>query len=560
MKFIKDQRSLSYVHLLRKHQGLNLLCLFLLLTYSFLNIIYPYLIQKLIDKGIGLNSYNIIFQYSILFFVLIGLSIIIGYVMKIKFLDLGQKIILDIKRKILKCFSGYTLEFFNRNKTGDIISILENDVKNVQSLYSYILNDFLSNIIIFIGVAFILIYLDWKLAVITIGFTFILTLIQRKFGKNIRDYSKNLSFLRGSFQSFEQDFFSNYYYIKNINGLEQLEKKFYIEQNNIFQEERKVAKSRALSRQFSTLLQSICVIISLLYGGYNVMLGIYSIGTLFSLIIYVQKLQSPIVSLFDLYIETKRTQASIDRVNSLLCCDDYILNFGNLKLPNEKIDIKISNVYFSYDNHIVLKEFTETITNNSHVGIIGTNGIGKTTLIKLIMRNFNTYEGEILINDINVQAFNDRDFRQNIIALDQKTVIFSATVRENVSLFNKDITDKQIINALKTVNIYDEIKAMPLGINTLLGKNGIILSGGQSQKINLARLFVLDPHVIILDEPTSALDLMSEKLFYKNLFNIFYNKSIIVITHRNEALKYCRRIIDFENIGEMKIGKYYNQQ
>jgi len=478
-------------------------------------------------------------------------NIFIGYLMKIKYVDLGQRINISIKRRIIACIDKYTKTFFDDHKTGDIISILENDVKNVQTLYTYLISDFLSNILILVGITLIMAKKDLKITVVIIGLTVLFSLWQRQMGIKVKKRSNELSISRGELVSFESDYLSNYYSVKNLGKTDWIAKRLFGIQKEVFSHEKRIAKTRTISGQSGFLFQNLCLVLAFIYGGINIMRGDYTVGTLFSMVIYIQKLYAPILSLFSQYMEIQKTQASVNRVNSVINQEKYSLNFGDDNYP-EKRNITISNLNFGYGEKRILDEFSLKINEGDKCAIIGANGKGKTTLINILLRALTNYEGEISIDDIDILRIKDSEYRKHVVGLSQKVAIFPASIRDNITLFNDDFDNEEVVKALKMVGAYEDVNEFPLGIETVLGKNGVALSAGQAQKIHLARLFLLNPDIIILDEPTSSLDINAEKELFDNLFSYFKEKTVIVISHRRRVLEYCNRVIDFDGMGDLK--------
>ncbi len=547
----KKQSALSYLNIVREHLKLNCVCLFLLSIYSVLSILYPYFIQNLIDEGIAKSDTGKIIFYAAIMLTIVFANIFIGYLMKIKYVDLGQRINIGIKQRIIACIDKYTKTFFDDHKTGDIISILENDVKNVQTMYTYLISDFLSNILILAGITLIMAKKDLKITVVIIGLTVLFSLWQRQMGIKVKKRSNELSISRGELVSFENDYLSNYYSVKNLGKTDWIAKRLFGIQKEVFSHEKRIAKTRTISGQSGFLFQNLCLVLAFIYGGINIMRGDYTVGTLFSMVIYIQKLYAPILSLFSQYMEIQKTQASVNRVNSVINQEKYSLNFGDDNYPKKR-NITISNLNFGYGEKRILDEFSLKINEGDKCAIIGANGKGKTTFINILLRALTNYEGEISIDDIDILRINDSEYRKHVVGLSQKVAIFPASIRDNITLFNDDFDNEEVVKALKMAGAYEDVNEFPLGIETVLGKNGVALSAGQAQKIHLARLFLLNPDIIILDEPTSSLDINAEKELFDNLFSYFKEKTVIVISHRRRVLEYCNRVIDFDGMGDLK--------
>lgn len=538
-------KKITYKQIMAENRREHCVCIMLLMLYSLLNIIYPYLLQQIIDVGIAEKSKTVIVKYSIIILTTIILNIVIGYFMKIKFVVLGQKLSKKIKKSIFDNFNSQSLDKYMTYKTGDLVSILENDVKNVEVLFTYLTSDFLTNCISFIGIGGILFSLNMKIASIVIIATVFFAYIQKKLGSKVKEDGRNVSIDKGKLQAFEQEYLSNYFDIKALNGNKFFDNKFYQHQQKLFDVEIKMAKTKIYANLSGYLFQNICLILAFIYGGWQVMLGYMTIGSLFSLTVYIQKLYSPILAIFKSYMDIKRTQASINRINELLANGDEINSEKNKLLIPIYSEIKLKNVSFKYaPNNNVLNKINLTFNKGDHVALIGANGTGKTTLIHLLLKDLTNYTGSILIDGIEIRDLDSCEYKKHILCMSQNVNIYSGTIYENVTLFNYKIPNDQVEMALKNVGLFDEIDTKHLNLNTVLGADGITLSGGQAQKLNIARVLINDPEIIILDEPTAALDIEAEKKISKMLFEKLMDKLVIVVTHRKEMLAYCNKIVD----------------
>lgn len=537
----------SYGSVLKAYWKEHFICISLLLSYTLMNIIYPYLLQMVIDKGIVENSIKSIVFYSLLTLFLIILSIITGHLMRIKYVLLGQRITVGIKKSILNTFDKQSMLAYNTYQKGELISILENDIKHMEVLFTYLFSDFLTNALTIIGLGAILFSLNSSIALLVITTTLIFALIQKEWGKNIKNISKDVSINRGKLQSFEQEFFENYIDIRSLNRTKQFENKLWKYQRNLFDLEKKIATIKSGTSILGVSFQNICLILTFLVGGWQVMLKHLTMGGLFSLIIYVQKIYSPVTALFKTYMEMKKTQASFSRVKDLFRNNSIEEGMFVMEGPYRTLEFK--NVTFGYTMEKVLfRNLNLCVTQGTSVAIVGSNGTGKTTLLHLLLKNLNGYKGSILINGQELKKIERNEYNRHIAYIGQKINIYSGTVYENVSLFDNSIDYCKVEAAVAAVGLLDEFQTQHEGLDTILGSGGITLSGGQAQKLNLARILISDADILVLDEPTSALDIESEKRLCKLLFDTFEDKIIIAVTHRPEIIHFCQKIIDIDRI------------
>lgn len=512
------------------------ICLFI---YSISNIIFPYLLKLIIDDGIGKNDLRKFVIYSIAMIINIGIMLLFRYLQRKKFLKLGQKIIFKTKESIIERLKMYSMKFFNKYQTGEILSILENDVIKIQDLATTMISDFLVNIVTATGLIIILFSMNMEIALVSILLVTIYVFIQKKYGKHIQNRAIEVSEERGNLYSNTQEFISKINEIRMVNGEKFFYEKYRDKQNHFLKKERKFVMTRIESSVLGMLISRLGLIFVICFGGYKVLNGKMTVGTLFSLTMYIQRIYSPIISLARLYMDIKESKASLERVFKLLKSNEVIKD-GSVDF-NKQLDgdIEFNNVYFRYDDNVILKNINFKIKNKQKVALLGKNGSGKTSIIRLLLRLWEPYSGSILLDGRNIDEYKLEYLRKNILCIGQEPYIFTGTIKENILLFNDNVSEEQVDMVLEKVCLKEDVDNMVDGLETIVGDKGITLSGGQAQKIALARAFFMDSSIIIFDEPTSALDIKAEEIICKNLFEYFEDRTIIVITHRETILKYC---------------------
>jgi ABC-type bacteriocin/lantibiotic exporter with double-glycine peptidase domain len=533
----------EYLKMFNKSQVIGV---FILVIYSISNIIYPYFLKLIIDDAITNKNLHKLFSYTFLMIITIGISILFKYIKSIYFFNLGKKIGIHMKNSIFSNIFKYNLKFFRNYKIGEIVSILEQDVISIHTLVMNIVDVFI-NIITFCGLTFILFFLNWKITLVSLLVSSIYLFLQRIFGKIIKRIAYQISVKRGDFQAMSQEILNNISNIQLLNQVNFFKNKYNDGQNEYYCIQFKGIKERAKSGILDGAFEGINLILVLFLGGYLVVTGDLTVGSLFTLTLYVQKLFSPIVSLINDYMEIKKAQASVDRVCEILESYQYQIKCGKTKCDGINT-INIRNLSFAYNNNKILKNINIKIGQGEKIAFIGENGSGKSTLMNIIIKLEDNYEGNILIDDFDITEFDFNSYYDKILFVKQEPFTFGGSILDNLIMGTKDITIEKIHEALQLVNLKNDIELMENGINTMLGEKGVKLSGGQAQKLALARIFLLNDYpIIILDEPTAALDLESEDIILKNIFKYKTESTIIVITHRREVLKYCNRVIEIRN-------------
>lgn len=296
---------------------------------------------------------------------------------------------------------------------------------------------------------------------------------------------------------------------------------------------------------------------TIMYLAWAILSGHLTIGDFSALLMSSQQFKYQLTSLFNIIPEIKKCSLYSNDIINFINNESTIENSSHgISMNNEIIDIEFKNVSFRYPNssHLVLKNINFKINKNEKIAIVGYNGAGKSTLIKLLLRLYDTIEGDIYINNRNIKDYNVHSLRENIGVVLQNYKIFSLTIAENVlgrEIRNINNDEKIVIEALQKVGLWNYVKGLPMGIYTVVGtefdNNGIQLSGGQLQKIALARMIVKNSGLLILDEPSSALDPIAEDELITTIMDLAYNKTLIIISHRLSTTKMCDRIFVMDN-------------
>jgi ATP-binding cassette subfamily B protein len=275
-----------------------------------------------------------------------------------------------------------------------------------------------------------------------------------------------------------------------------------------------------------------------------------------SLVMYVWRIINPLMNIID-FCDQLSDNLSLEKdYESIMNYQNQTVDNGNIELKEFNDKIEIRNVGFSYnDSTQILSNINMTIKKGQRIGICGVSGGGKTTLFKLLNKFYNANSGEILIDGINIKDITNKSYRRFVATVHQDNVIFPGSIKENIVYGVKSYTEYEIIEACKKANIYNFIMSLEKKFDTEVGPRGIKLSGGQRQRIALARVFMVDPEIILLDEATSALDTESETLI-QNAIDNTKDKTIITIAHRLDTIKNCDCIYVFSNHGIAESGSY----
>lgn len=528
-----------------------------MLIYSITSITYPVLLSRLIDQGIVNSDSKLCKLYFFLFCITALVTIVSYYIKSIQFTKLGQDVSLYLKTNIISKFNEYDETFFDKHKSGEILSILENDIKKIENVLTTNLSNIIVNIITIVGMI-VIFYLSSK--IISLCIVVLLGIYigyQKKIGKKIKKQSILVSMQQGEVYSQTEEFINDYLDVRNINAVEFLFNKYQKCNKKFYYNDLKLVRLQQLTVVGGIIVQYVGILFVLFIGGQLVSKNMLTIGTLFSLIIYSQKIFSPILSLSNNYIQMKNVSASIKRVIKIvdekIISGDQDINFKNQNNPM----IRFNDVSYGCGNSLLVEELNLDINNGDKVAILGENGSGKSTMIKLLLRIKNDYRGKVYISNCDLRTVSTDAIRENILYIPQKSLVFNDTLRNNILMGHEIKSHQSLEDIIKLVGLEREINEWEDGLDTLLGSSGVNLSGGQKRKISLARAFVIYPQLLILDEPSADLDFLSEDLVCRNIFEIFENRTIIVITHREKVLERCNKIFKINN-KKMLLVQYRN--
>jgi ABC-type multidrug transport system, ATPase and permease components len=457
---------------------------------------------------------------------------------------IGLRIVADLRNKLYEQIQKQSLAFFTQHPTGMLMSRITNDVAAVQTASSEAVTSIIKDTFSIIFLTALIFSTNWKLALIGM-IVFPATIYPvAKFGKKMRKVSTSTYVTMGTLSSLLQETISGTRIVKAFSMEKYENGRFAAENERLFKLNIKTVTINAIASPFMEFLGSIAIAAIIFYGGYQVINGNQTPGTFFKFLAALLLLYEPVKRLTNVNNTIQQGIAGAERVFSIIDrVPDIIDKPKAINLPPITRGIDIKNVTFRYEEAPVLKNINLSIKVGEVVAFVGMSGGGKTSLVNLIPRFYDVTEGCILIDGHDIRDVTMQSLRNQIAIVTQQTILFNDTVKNNVAYGDIDRTETDIINAAKAANAHDFIMKLPQGYDTNIGELGTKLSGGEKQRISIARALLKNAPVLILDEATSSLDSEAEIEVQEALDNLMKGRTTLVIAHRLSTIRNADRII-----------------
>lgn len=462
--------------------------------------------------------------------------------------SIGLRIIADLRNKLYEQIQKQSLSFFAGHPTGLLMSRITNDVQSVQTASSDAVTALVKDSFMLVCLVGVIFYTDWKLALIAM-IVFPLTIYPISwFGRKMRKVTTSTQITMGNLNSLLQETISGARIVKAFCMEKYENKRFAAENERLFKHYMKAVSVNAISSPLMDFLGGLGIAAVIFYGGYNVVHGYSTPGTFFSFIAALLMLYEPVKRLTNVNNTINQGIAGADRIFSIIdLVPDIEDKTDAVVLPPISKSIDLRNVTFSYETMPVLKNINLSIKAGEVVAFVGMSGGGKTSLVNLIPRFYDVNAGCILIDGYNIRDVSLQSLRRQIAIVTQQTILFNDTVKNNIAYGDIERTETDITNAAKAANAHDFIMKLPTGYDSNIGELGTKLSGGEKQRISIARALLKNAPILILDEATSSLDTEAEIEVQDALDNLMKGRTTLVIAHRLSTIRNANRIIALVN-------------
>ena len=522
------------------------------------NLYIPWIIKDMIDEVLADKNgtmLNWIAASIIAIFIVRGLfwygqNYLMSYV--------GQSVIIDIRAAVFKKLQRLSVSFYDKNKTGTIMSYVTNDVNALQSAMVENTIEMITEGFILIGSVVAMIYLDWRLTLFTVCTFPVVLWFMEFFGKKIRKTGGRIQECTADITSVLQESVASARVIKSFVREDYEVDRFDVENKANFRANMKNAQLMATLTPVVELVAAIGVTMIIWYGGNNVINGTITAGSLVAFLTYAVNISNPIKRLTRVIGNIQKALAAAQRVFMIIDMPEEIAESRDAKqLPEVSGKVEFKNVSFAYDDKgNVITDLSFSVKPGEVIAIVGPSGAGKSTIANLLPRFYDVNKGDIKIDGHSVREVTLDSLREQVGIVPQETMLFNGSVYNNILYGRLDATKEEIEAAAKAANAHDFIMQLTDGYETKLGDRGVNLSGGQRQRIAIARAILKNPRILILDEATSALDTESERVVQEALDRLMVGRTSFVIAHRLSTVKNADKILVLEKGNLVESGTH----
>ncbi|WP_449620306.1 ABC transporter ATP-binding protein [Robertmurraya sp. Marseille-Q9965] len=553
------KKFLSYY---RPYLGLFVSVLVCTLIVSGVTLVFPLLVRyitKDVLAGDLSTALSEVYWIGGLMLVLVAIQNIGNYFVDYKGHEVGARMESDLRKELFDHMQQLSFSFYDKHRTGQLMSRLTNDLLLLSELYHHGPEDYLKYLVRLIGAFIILFFINAPLTIVVFCFLPFLGGFGLYFNKILnKAYTRNKERIAGINEQVE-DSLSGIRVVKSFAN-EQIEMdKFNIENNRFLDSRKKTYKAEAYFYNcFETIIQLITITV-IIFGSVNIVGDKLDLADLITFILYTSYFIEPIQKLTHMSTQFQEGITGFQRFMEIMNLKPTIQNKSNaIALSEVKGEIEFKEVSFRYEEHVdpVFINLSLTIHPGEYVALVGPSGVGKTTLCSLIPRFYDVTDGEMLLDGINVCDIEMQSLRKAIGIVQQDVYLFAGTIMENIRYGNPFASDEEIIEAAKYANAHDFIMSLPYGYHSEIGQRGVKLSGGQKQRLSIARVFLKNPPILIFDEATSSLDNESENYVKESLEFLAKGRTTIVIAHRLSTIRNAQRIIVLSDNGIVEEGTH----
>lgn len=529
---------------------------------SIATLVFPLLVRyitKDVLEGDLSTALNEVYWIGGLMLVLVTIQNIGNYFVDYKGHEVGARMERDMRSELFEHMQQLSFGFYDKEKTGQLMSRITNDLLLLSELYHHGPEDYVKYLVRFIGAFVVLFSINAPLTIAVFCFLPLLGLLSLYFNKMLNKALRRSKERIGDVNAQVEDSLSGIRVVKSFANEHVEIEKFNLANNRFLDSRKNTYKAEALFyNSFETIIQLITITV-IIFGSANIVNSTLDLADLITFLLYISFMIEPIQRLTHMSTQLQEGITGFQRFMEIMNLKPAIENKPNAKtLLKVHGEIEFKQVSFRYEEHLdnVLYNLSLHVHPGEYIALVGPSGAGKTTLCSLIPRFYDVTDGEVLLDGISVRDIDLQSLRKTIGIVQQDVYLFAGTVMENIRYGNPSASDEDIIVAAKHANAHDFIMSLPNGYHSEIGQRGVKLSGGQKQRLSIARVFLKNPPILILDEATSALDNESESIIKESLESLAKGRTTIVIAHRLSTIRNAERIIVLTEDGIVEQGPH----
>ncbi len=536
------RRLMAYLRPRKKTVALALL-LAMVVTVS--DLVRPVLVGNAMDSITAGSTFSVIVRYSAVYMGILVLGTCCNAIELWMLQKLGQDIILEIRQQLFRHIHSLSLRFFDITPVGRIVTRVTNDVETLNELFSTILVTMVKNAVLILGYAGVMLYLNWKLALVSFILLPLVVYLTRLFTKLYRTTHRITRTKVSAMNTYLSENLSAMKLIQVFHREREKQREFRQRSGDLFQSNFREIVVYGTFRPVIYFISILALASVLGFGGKQVMDGALSIGTLYIFTSYVKSFFEPIQSLSDQFGTLQSAMAAGEKIFTLMDEEPQIRQPENPKpMPAVKGRIEFEHVWFSYDGEEwVLRDVSFVIEPGQTAAFVGATGAGKSSILNLIGRYYDIQKGRITLDGVDIRELDLKDLRRAIGQVQQDVFLFTGDIQGNIRLRENEISDGKVREAAKFVGADSFIDRLEQGYETAVTERGSTLSAGQRQLLSFARTLAFDPDVLVMDEATANIDTETEGLIQEAMAKMMQGRTTIVVAHRLSTIQHADQIM-----------------